>query len=69
MFPCPFDNKISSLQRNYNCIREDINQELFKVIAERESMYRHLETIEKENQVTTVLHHFVYYSFIFNFFS
>lgn len=36
-------------QRNYNSIREEINQELFKVIAERESMYRHLETIQREN--------------------
>lgn len=37
-------------QRNYNSIREEINQELLKVIVERENIYRHLETIQRENE-------------------
>ncbi|XP_055681127.1 rab GTPase-binding effector protein 1 isoform X4 [Lutzomyia longipalpis] len=45
------EDSFAHLQRHYNEIKDEINQELLKLTHERESVHRHLESLQRDNDI------------------
>uniref|UniRef100_A0A1L8DCE6 Putative molting cycle n=1 Tax=Nyssomyia neivai TaxID=330878 RepID=A0A1L8DCE6_9DIPT len=45
------EDSFAHLQRHYNEIKDEINQELLKLTHERESVNRHLESLQRDNDI------------------
>ncbi|GAB0091366.1 rab GTPase-binding effector protein 1 [Sergentomyia squamirostris] len=45
------EDSFAHLQRHYNEIKDEINQELLKLTHERETLHRHLESLQRDNDI------------------
>lgn len=43
------DKEMLALRKHYSAIKEEINQELIRLMADREEVYRHLNTVQEDN--------------------
>lgn len=43
------EQEMLALRKHYSAIKEEINQELIRLMADREEVYRHLNTVQEDN--------------------
>lgn len=43
------DKEMLALRKHYSAIKEEINQELIRLMADRDEVYRHLNTVQEDN--------------------
>lgn len=43
------EKEMLALRKHYSAIKEEINQELIRLMADREEVYRHLNTVQEDN--------------------
>lgn len=43
------DKEMLALRKHYSAIKEEINQELIRLMADREEVHRHLNTVQQDN--------------------